>query len=400
MTSDKRLETFQDELKLLKGEVRQVLLDLRAYVMQAETPIQELVLREGRKSDDHDASQVQRLEREVKKMREASAGNVSAPTAQTANSDEPVPTGAPRRGYAAAEVQSGPGWPAPSQYPEALPPYYPPPVSRPQAEYPPYQQAIQQALSPEVAVPQPQERPAPEAAVPQPQERPTQEAAVPQPQERPAPEAAVPQPQERPTQEAAVPQPQERAAQEVAVPQQAEVAGTTAQQHRGRLSEQDPAVSLKAGTEGGPSQTVSPIGQEGTQASSQGMAGALVSTEVDGSLDINLMTNLMHWTAVAKRRIGVKPLADLLELYIRSGHDSPGLRSMVLQICSMVEHTPADSVGVESAHEYTDLMHQLHGILTSGRAIVFVPQIDPETLPDLMALQQASLGRDNGWGGA
>ena len=129
------------------------------------------------------------------------------------------------------------------------------------------------------------------------------------------------------------------------------------------------------------------------------MAGGQVSAEGDGSLDMNLMSNLMHWTAVAKRRIGGNALVDLLDLYIRSGHDSPGLRSMILHMSGMVEQMPTDGVGAESAQEYTDLMHQLHGILTSGRPIVVIPQIDAETPPDLVALQIASLGQDNGRGG-
>ena len=37
--SDKRIEVLEDELKLLKGEVKRTLVDLRAFVMREDSPI-------------------------------------------------------------------------------------------------------------------------------------------------------------------------------------------------------------------------------------------------------------------------------------------------------------------------------------------------------------------------
>ena len=39
--SDKRLEVLEDELKLLKGEVKRTLVDLRAIVMKEDSPLNE-----------------------------------------------------------------------------------------------------------------------------------------------------------------------------------------------------------------------------------------------------------------------------------------------------------------------------------------------------------------------
>ena len=39
--ADSRLDTVEDELKVLKGEVRRTLVDLRALLMRADSPINE-----------------------------------------------------------------------------------------------------------------------------------------------------------------------------------------------------------------------------------------------------------------------------------------------------------------------------------------------------------------------
>ena len=55
------------------------------------------------------------------------------------------------------------------------------------------------------------------------------------------------------------------------------------------------------------------------------------------SLDVNLVSNLLRWAYQAKRRLGPEGLMELLELYLRSGHHPRELRDVISFICSMVE---------------------------------------------------------------
>jgi hypothetical protein len=90
-------------------------------------------------------------------------------------------------------------------------------------------------------------------------------------------------------------------------------------------------------------------------------------------LDINLLSNLVYWTALAKQRVGEDQLKDILQLYIQSGHSRPELQDLLLQVSRMVD---ADPIGVkEGPREWVDLMFHLHGILTGGFPVIKMPRI-------------------------
>jgi hypothetical protein len=90
-------------------------------------------------------------------------------------------------------------------------------------------------------------------------------------------------------------------------------------------------------------------------------------------LDINLLSNLVHWTVLAKQRVGEEQLKDILQLYIQSGHSRPELQDLLMQVSRMVD---VDLPGVrEAPREWVDLMFHLHGILTGGFPVIKIPRI-------------------------
>ena len=90
-------------------------------------------------------------------------------------------------------------------------------------------------------------------------------------------------------------------------------------------------------------------------------------------MDINLVASLVRWASIAKQRVGDQRLRNILDLYLQSGHATPGPREVLTQITGM-----ADSMAHEtnqSAQESVDLIYHLHGILTGDLAVVRVPQM-------------------------
>ncbi len=90
-------------------------------------------------------------------------------------------------------------------------------------------------------------------------------------------------------------------------------------------------------------------------------------------LDVNLLSSLVHWTSVAKRRVGEQQLRDILELYIQSRHSRPELQELLLHISTIVEEVPDEPV--DGREQCVDLMFHLHGILTGGLPVVQIPQM-------------------------
>jgi hypothetical protein len=95
-------------------------------------------------------------------------------------------------------------------------------------------------------------------------------------------------------------------------------------------------------------------------------------------VDINLLSSLVHWTSLARQRVGEQQLKSILDLYIQSGHSSPALQDLILNIVEMVDTVP--SLTRESPSEWMDLMFCLHGILTGGLPVVKIPKV---RLPNL-----------------
>ena len=90
-------------------------------------------------------------------------------------------------------------------------------------------------------------------------------------------------------------------------------------------------------------------------------------------MDINLVASLVRWASIAKQRVGEDRLHDILELYLQSGHATPGLREMLTHISGMADAMPPETN--QTAQECVDLISHLHGILTGALAIVRVPQV-------------------------
>jgi hypothetical protein len=98
--SDNRLDTVEDELKVLKGEVRRTLVDLRALLMRADSPMNEASI--GRRDalpdrDPRDEPQPAKTEMSQVIQQEAAPAPVAAPPA-------PAPAPAP-------PAAAGPGQP-------------------------------------------------------------------------------------------------------------------------------------------------------------------------------------------------------------------------------------------------------------------------------------------------
>ncbi len=80
--------------------------------------------------------------------------------------------------------------------------------------------------------------------------------------------------------------------------------------------------------------------------------------------EVNLLSNLIHWVAKAKNEIGTEQLPTFLEVYGLSGHLSPELKDIILNLANIAsEPTDMDSAGV-----WGQLILSLHGILTGGDA--------------------------------
>jgi len=78
---------------------------------------------------------------------------------------------------------------------------------------------------------------------------------------------------------------------------------------------------------------------------------------------VNLLANLMHWVAKAKREIGIEQLPAFLEVYGISGHLSPELKELILHLTDIAMEQPEDS---SSAETWSQAMLSLHGILTGA----------------------------------
>ena len=360
--SDRKLEVLEDELKLLKGEVKKTLVDLRAFIMKEDSPIHDQLEmgRNRRPMGDQPAGdgtagaggevrayeekRMTSLEEEIKILRRE---NLETPRAHTLETPQgyaepqvypqapmaPPWAGMPG-GYMGAAVPPLPQ--APAQFPLQVGPAQPdfgqsPRTSDPSGQYP-ADPGLRSPARPPVIEEAPR--------------TPTQEA---QPSRSVSPEGEFHAGQ---AQFGAPPVPQPR--RPSARPPEAPVE----QDDLGREFSHPPHqsngyVSLQTDP------SVAPLN------SHDGTGGA-------PSLDMNLLASLVRWVSMAKSRLGQQGLMDLAELYTCSCRESPGLVRLVTQIGGMVdEGEPAFQE--DAAFEVLDLLQQLHGILTVGSTIAFIP---------------------------
>lgn len=83
---------------------------------------------------------------------------------------------------------------------------------------------------------------------------------------------------------------------------------------------------------------------------------------------VNLLANLMRWVACAKREIGPDQLTTFLEVYGISGHLSQELKDIILHL-SEITQTSGEPVDAVMADKWSQLMLELHGILSGTGAL-------------------------------
>lgn len=98
----------------------------------------------------------------------------------------------------------------------------------------------------------------------------------------------------------------------------------------------------------------------------QKMGFDTTTVEINRSVPrVNMLANLINWVARAKREIGSENIATFLEVYGISGHLTPELKEVILQLSEIA----ADQLeAANNAEIWSQSMLSLHGILTGGDA--------------------------------
>ena len=90
-------------------------------------------------------------------------------------------------------------------------------------------------------------------------------------------------------------------------------------------------------------------------------------------VDVNLLSCLVGWTSMAKRRVGQQRLNDIVGLYLHTRGSSAGLKELLTLISDTVEEVPqGDDTGPQ---ECVDLLAQLHGILAQDLPMIDIPRM-------------------------
>ncbi len=92
---------------------------------------------------------------------------------------------------------------------------------------------------------------------------------------------------------------------------------------------------------------------------------ATVEEEKDAIPKVNMLANLITWISRAKKEIGTEQLPVFLEVYGISGHLSPELKEIILHLAEISADRPD---GINAAEVWGQSMLSLHGILTGGDA--------------------------------
>lgn len=90
------------------------------------------------------------------------------------------------------------------------------------------------------------------------------------------------------------------------------------------------------------------------------------SAEINRSIPkVNMLANLINWVARAKREIGCENISTFLEVYGISGHLTPELKEVIIQLSEIASAQLAED---NNAEIWSQSMLSLHGILTGGDA--------------------------------
>lgn len=348
-----RLEALESEMRLLKGEIKKTLVDLRAVVMKAEGPLGEgatLVMNANRSAETET-----RMERRMEAMEGANresreiADRASRVASQAAQAVPAAPL---------SQGSGGPGYSNP-------PVDYQPPGMRLEGR---------PAWSPSYDSPNaaPQESRARVPMAPQDEEL-----------EAPPPRSALPGQEGGPSGRSRRRVQDAERGSEQGLPLPARSA--TATTPRGRVRDEErmqPRMTARlpmTGNSGNGSKAARPhdsqpkSGLRGRPAeretvvmmSRQEQLSPLTG-EMAGTLSVNLLSNLVHWVSRAKQRVGEEKLLPLVDLFLATGVPAMGLRDLVAHISAMVGTQGVDETQEQpkpSAQDWIDLMLQLHGIV-------------------------------------
>jgi hypothetical protein len=98
----------------------------------------------------------------------------------------------------------------------------------------------------------------------------------------------------------------------------------------------------------------------------QTMGYERTASEVNRSVPrVNMLANLISWVSRAKREIGSENMATFLEVYGVSGHLTPELKDVILQLSEISDEQLEAATNAEI---WSQSMLSLHGILTGGDA--------------------------------
>jgi hypothetical protein len=91
---------------------------------------------------------------------------------------------------------------------------------------------------------------------------------------------------------------------------------------------------------------------------------------IHATSQVNLLANLIRWVSVAKKDVGIEQLPIFLETYGIGGDLPPELKEGILRLADVIEEKTAD---VDGADAWSRLILELHGILTGGGAPLLPP---------------------------
>ena len=420
---DTRIETIEDEINVLKGEIRRTLVDLRALLMREDSPLNEGALGRTVLPEIPEVPAEPAITRkevsELLRQESAEASRLAAPDTQPqspstgSNPGQQVPPGAgmmgPLPAFAGMPVVQGPMWGA-----GAMPGPPPAPAPGPLPPDPAMAERERRLVEQERRMEEQerrlldQERKIASAARREDvRERDVEVARVVAEQvpSSPAPVTSHDAVESRPAKkernialeegEASYDRWEERNEAEVEAvvtrrrpnPGPGVWVADTEQEDRYRERDEDPLAGPPEDAYRGnnsevdeePSRSLTDNGRSSRVyaeyldllSDTERLDTADEENTAELPLDINLLSSLTRWTSLTRSRVGEQQLSNILNLYSESGHLSARLRELLEQVSGVV-----DGVGPEmdqDAQGCVDLIFHLHGILAGGLNISQIP---------------------------
>ena len=349
MDLDNKVSRIDDELKLLKNEIKQVLLEIQEHALNAQNPFA---------GTFQTAPAVQRSEIQDR---------VAADTPATASASEPVPTPAPPQYPVAPQGPApGPYWPQPAPASGAVGPQVIGPAYQTQQ---PYQ--AQQPPEPPVESPPPVQASGRADGT---------SVSAGRPSKPPTPATESPTIPEPPVESPLLVQASGRDDGQHSEPEEAVAQGEPYSQFPGpkavaRLDSSDrPTVP-----ESPAKHSATPEGERRTST-----AAPVSKQESPDYTDLVMISGLAQWTDRVLRKGGREYLESLLDVTEMTGRTSSGLKEIVLAFVDLLDKK--DSTTRISAKEMVSLLAQLDAIMgirssTDARLHALLLQEDLEVFP-------------------